>query len=154
MLLCNALLFENVFHSFIHLHCFNEAFLFLCLYAANQRIVWNAMQHSVRFKILYLFLWWVDCVQVHWMKKCSLIIWCECGGCVGLCSRHERFTLNKLWGLLIPGVWSSCYKCQLQYGSHLTGWFIWNPIGGLTGFVHVFSLGLQRASVNVCNLCD
>lgn len=62
--------------GFIHLHCINYAFLFPCLYAANQRIVWNAMQHSVRFKILYLFLWWVICVQVPWMQQCFLIILC------------------------------------------------------------------------------
>lgn len=32
-----------------------KTFCFPCLYAANQRIVWNAMQHSVRFNILFSF---------------------------------------------------------------------------------------------------
>lgn len=32
-----------------------KTFCFPCLYAANQRIVWNAMQHSVSFNILYSF---------------------------------------------------------------------------------------------------
>lgn len=68
-------------NNFLHLHSINWGSLFLCLYAAFQRIVWNAMQHSVRFKIFLLIIFPASVV-------------CSCFPC---CVSMQKWCFNIMW---------------------------------------------------------